>query len=279
MFKRCRPAVEQLKDVQVAFVRPIAVSEECGGMLCFCGGEPTNRSGFQVSETETGNYGVSGSGSHQWELTAGQLGVWHHQRLNPASPIYNIGEYLEIDGNLDLEIFESALRHVVGEVDAFHLHFRVDGEDVRQCIEKSDDWPLHVIDFTAEPDPRSAAETWMETDARRPFDLRNGPIFTEAVLKISSDVFFWYQIVHHIACDGFSEWLVAARVGRVYAALAAGEPVSGGSLEPVSTLLQADYSYRGSAEFERDREFWLGVLAGFEGPVSVSGVCRSWRPG
>ncbi|MGD0558007.1 MAG: amino acid adenylation domain-containing protein, partial [Streptosporangiaceae bacterium] len=230
-----------------------------------------------MSETETGNYGVSGSGSHQWELTAGQLGVWHHQRLNPASPIYNIGEYLEIDGNLDLEIFESALRHVVGEVDAFHLHFRVDGEDVRQCIEKSDDWPLHVIDFTAEPDPRSAAETWMETDARRPFDLRNGPIFTEAVLKISSDVFFWYQIVHHIACDGFSEWLVAARVGRVYAALAAGEPVSGGSLEPVSTLLQADYSYRGSAEFERDREFWLGVLAGFEGPVSVSG--RPGRPG
>ena len=176
-----------------------------------------------------------------------------------------------------------ALRHVVGEVDAFHLSFHEEGEVVWQCIEKSDDWPLYVIDFTAERDPRAAAEAWMRMDANWPFDLRNGPIFTEAVLKIASDVFFWYQIVHHIACDGFSEWLIATRVCRVYAALLAGEPVGGGSLEPVSALLQADYSYRGSAEFERDREFWLDTLAGFEGPISVSrrpgrtGSQESWR--
>ena len=227
-----------------------------------------------MSDTDTNDRDLSTAGNYQWELTAGQLAVWNHQRLHPESPIYNIGEYLEIEGDLDLEIFESALRRVVGEVDAFHLRFRVDGEVVWQCVEKSDDWPLRVIDFTAEPDPRAAAEAWMQADMRHPFDLRDGPIFTEAVLKIASGVFFWSQIVHHMACDGFSEWLVAARVRRVYAALLAGEPVSGDSLEPVSALLQADYSYRGSAEFERDREFWLDALMGFEGPISVSG-----RPG
>jgi nonribosomal peptide synthetase DhbF len=111
----------------------------------------------------------------------------------------------------------------------------------------------------------------MRADRRRKFDLGNGPIFTEAILKVDQDVFFWYQVAHHISFDGFSASLIAARVASVYTALLAGNPVSSGPLEPVSALFESDYSYRGSAEFERDRDFWLDALAGFAGPVSVSG--------
>ena len=224
-----------------------------------------------MSGTEAEEREPPGAGNCQWELTAGQLGIWHHQRLQPESPIYNVGEYLEIHGDLNIEVFESALRHVISEVDAFHLRFHDEGEAVLQRIDKSNDWPVHFIDFSTEPDARAAAESWMRTDMRRQFDLREGPIFSEAVFKIASDVFFWYQIAHHIAYDAFSAWLIAARVSRVYTALLAGDPVGGGALEPVSVLFEADYSYRRSAEFERDREFWLDVPAGFEGPVSVSG--------
>ena len=117
----------------------------------------------------------------------------------------------------------------------------------------------------------------MRADMRRPFDLRDGPIFTEAVLRVTPGVFFWYQIAHHIAFDAFSASLIAARVSSVYTTLLTGEPVRGGALEPVSALLQVDHSYRESTEFERDREFWLDALAGFEGPVSVSG--RQGRTG
>ncbi|MGD0245014.1 MAG: amino acid adenylation domain-containing protein [Streptosporangiaceae bacterium] len=230
-----------------------------------------------MSDTDANDRDLSIAENRQWELTAGQLGVWRHQQLDPESPIYNVGEYLEIRGDLNLEIFESALRQVVGETDAFHLRFHGEGESVRQRMDKSDDWPLHFVDFSAEQDPRAGAAAWMQADMRRKFDLGMGPIFTEAVLKVGQDVFFWYQIAHHIAFDGFSVSLIAARVGRVYAALLAGHPVGSGTLEPVSALLEADYSYRGSAEFERDRDFWLDALAGLAGPVSVSG--RQGRAG
>ena len=227
-----------------------------------------------MSETETGDRELPGAGNYQWELTAGQLGVWHHQCLYQESSVYNVGEYLEIRGDLNLEVFESALRCVIREVDAFHLRFYGEGEALRQRIDKSDDWPLHLADFSAEPDPRAAAESWMRTDMRRQFDLREGPIFAEAVLKIASGVFFWYQIAHHIAYDAFSASIIAARVSAVYTALLGGDHAGGDGLKPVSLLFDADNSYRRSAEFERDRGFWLDVLAGFEGPVSVSG-----RPG
>jgi nonribosomal peptide synthetase DhbF len=54
-----------------------------------------------VPEIEAGRY----------ELTSAQLNVWRHQSLHPERPIYNVGEYLEIRGDLNLEVFESALRH------------------------------------------------------------------------------------------------------------------------------------------------------------------------
>ena len=134
-----------------------------------------------MSEIEADDRERPGAGNHQWRLTAGQLGIWHHQRLHQESPVYNVGEYLEIHGDLNIEVFESALRHVISEVDAFHVRFHDEGEAVLQRIDKSDDWPVHFIDFSAEPDPRAAAEAWMRTDMRRQFDLAEGPIFAEAV--------------------------------------------------------------------------------------------------
>ena len=81
-----------------------------------------------MSEIETGDRELPGAGNYQWELTAGQLGVWHHQRLYQESSVYNVGEYLEIHGDLNIEVFESALRHVIREVDAFHVRFYDEGE-------------------------------------------------------------------------------------------------------------------------------------------------------
>ena len=219
----------------------------------------------------TGNMKLPEAGNARWRLTAEQLGIWHHQRLHPESPLYNLGEYLEIDGALDIVIFEDALRRVIGEVDAFHLRIYDDGEIVWQYIDKSGGWPLHVIDFSAQADPRAAAHEWMRTDMLRPFDLREWPVFAEALLKLAPDLFFWYQSAHHIVSDAFSADLIAARVARAYTASLAGGPIAGDPLGPVSSLLESCHSYQRSEAFEQDRNFWLDALAGFSGPVSVSG--------
>src|SRR5258708_2512788 len=114
---------------------------------------------------------MSGSEGERRELTAGQLAIWHAQQLDRDSPAYNAGEYLEFRGDLDLAVFRAALRQTVAEVDAFRLRF-TDGDEPRQYVDSSDDWPLHVVDVSAEADPRAAAEEWMWADMRRPVDLR-----------------------------------------------------------------------------------------------------------
>ena len=201
-----------------------------------------------------------------WELTAGQLGMWYHERLHAESAICNVGEYLEIRGRLDVELFEAALRRVIGRADAFHIRIHDEDERAWQEIDSSGDWSLRVIDVSPEADPRAAAQEWMRTDMLRPFDLREGPVFAQALLKISSDLFFWYQSAHQAALDGTSFHIVASQVARTYTALLpGGGPSAGDSPRPVSALLESYRSYRRSAEFDRDREFWRDVLAGFPG--------------
>jgi nonribosomal peptide synthetase DhbF len=59
---------------------------------------------------------------HALALSSAQLGIWLAQKLDPSSPAYNIGEYLELNGPIDAGLFEQALRRVVSETDALRVH-------------------------------------------------------------------------------------------------------------------------------------------------------------
>ena len=150
------------------------------------------------------------------DLTGGQLGVWYGQQLSPGDPVYNIGAYLEIHGDLDVDVFEAALRRTVSEADAVHMRFCGDGEAPRQYVDKRCDWPFHVIDVSSATDPGAAAEDWMQADMRRPADLAEGPLFTQALFKVAPGRFLWYQRCHHIAMDGIGAAVVVGRQAEVY---------------------------------------------------------------
>src|SRR5882724_666451 len=140
---------------------------------------------------------MSGPGIEYVKLTASQMGIWQAQELDPDSPVFNVGQYRQIRGDLDIELFAAALRHVVGEVDAFHLRFSGQAAEIRQCVVPSDDWRLHIIDLTGAADPAAAAAEWMRSDVSLPVELRSGPIFREALLRIAPQEHIWYQITHH----------------------------------------------------------------------------------
>ncbi|MEU4924402.1 amino acid adenylation domain-containing protein, partial [Streptomyces parvus] len=212
------------------------------------------------------------------ELMAAQLGIWTAQHLHPDNPIYNVGEYMEINGELDVDLFERALRSAVREAEAVHTRFVGEGEAVRQHVRVSDDWPFHRIDLSGEPDPRARAEEWMRTDMRRPVDMRGDALFTQAMIRLGPDHVYWYQRCHHILGDGFSGPLVNNRIAQIYAALSSGDAYDEGALAPFSNLLDADRAYRGSEEQAKDRAYWGEIFADLPTPVSLSGRIPAGTP-
>ncbi len=87
-------------------------------------------------------------------LTAAQREIWiAEQRLGRGNRVFRVGEYLEIHGGVDPELFAQALRLVVAEAEALHVRFVEGPGEVRQALQEPADWPLPVTDLSAEPDP------------------------------------------------------------------------------------------------------------------------------
>ncbi|WP_185839804.1 non-ribosomal peptide synthetase, partial [Amycolatopsis balhimycina] len=194
-------------------------------------------------------------------LTAAQLGVWYAQRLEPENPVYNIGEYLEIRGDVDVDVLVAALRRALAEAETYRLRFRLENGMPRQYVDAGTDHRIHVADLGASADPRAVAGEWIAADLDRPVDLFEGPPSAHAVFRLGPDRVLWYQRVHHVVLDGTSLSTFAARVADVYTALAAGREPVDGVLKPLSVLLDADRAYLGSPVAERDRAFWLEALS------------------
>ncbi|APH66019.1 non-ribosomal peptide synthetase [Bacillus sp. LR_5] len=211
----------------------------------------------------------------QYSLTGAQTGIWFAQQLDPDNPIYNTAEYIEINGSINIALFEEALRHVIKEAESLHVRFGENMDGPWQMINPSPDVQLHVIDVSSEPDPEKTALNWMKADLSKPVDLEYDPLFNEALFIAGPDRFFWYQRIHHIAIDGFGFSLIAQRVASTYAALMKGQSATDRSFGSLQAILEEDTDYRASEQYEKDRQFWLDRFA--DGPEVVSLADRAPR--
>ncbi|MFJ3788339.1 non-ribosomal peptide synthase/polyketide synthase [Kitasatospora sp. NPDC090091] len=204
-------------------------------------------------------------------LTAAQREIWlAEQSSRTPIPGYRVGECLEIHGPVDRELFETALRRVVDEVDALHVTFVDDGEGPRQVLRESWDWaPVH-LDLSGEPDPRAAAVQWMEQDLLRPLDLARDPLFGHALIEASPTEFLWYLNYHHVVLDAISSSMLRQRVGEVYSALAGGAAVPPCPFGSLRDLVDSDTAYRASTDFAADRAYWTGRFADLPAPTRLT---------
>ncbi|AIK38221.1 D-alanine--poly(phosphoribitol) ligase, subunit 1 [Bacillus pseudomycoides] len=190
-------------------------------------------------------------------LSGAQTGMWFAQQLDPKNPIYNTGEYIEIHGSVDVKTFELAVRKVVMEAESLHVHFEEDAKGPWQVIDDSPEFHMHIIDVSTEENPQKAAEAWMQVDLSTPVNLKKDKLYTEALFKVASNRFFWYQRIHHIVMDGYGFSLLAQRVARVYTAFMNNQSYDERSFGSLYTILKEDAAYRASEQFEKDHSFWL----------------------
>ncbi|WP_018788712.1 non-ribosomal peptide synthetase [Micromonospora sp. CNB394] len=198
-------------------------------------------------------------------LTAAQAGVWYAQQIDGTNPIFNTGAGVVIDGVLDLDALAEAGRRLVTEADVLRIRVEPaagpDGGEPRQVIDDAIRGELTVVDLRNELDPDAAADAWISTDLATLTDLRTGPIFRHALLRLSDDRQIWFQTCHHLALDAYTFALLTGRLAELYTALAAGREPAATPLRPLRDMIEADAAYRASAAFATDRAFWTERFA------------------
>jgi amino acid adenylation domain-containing protein len=202
-------------------------------------------------------------------LSNAQAGIWFAQQLQPSAPAFYIGQYTEINGSLDKDLFLEALRRVSVETDV--LKARVSGQrNIPQLIIGTPvESAIEFVDLSSEIDSDRAADKWMKLDMGRP----PGPEFWRhsfVLFKLRFDHFTWYARYHHMLVDGFGMWLIAQRVAQIYAALCEGKPTSEAAFLPLRLLCEEDLAYHGSEQVKRDQQHWRKYLAGISPALSLS---------
>nr|CBL94655.1 ACMS II [Streptomyces iakyrus] len=207
-------------------------------------------------------------------LLAAQREIWFaEQRLSDGNSVYQVGEYVDVQGEFDREIFERALRSVVAGLDTVHSRFHQDRSRVAQTIDPDRPWELRAVDLSGADDPQAEADAWMRRELSRPTDLTDGPLFRFAVLRLGPERHLWYQNYHHIAMDAYGSALVSRRVAEVYTALTEGRDPGPHPFGSLRELADEDAAYRSAPDFRQDRDFWLGQLGGRPAPSPL--VSRS----
>ena len=185
-------------------------------------------------------------------LASSQQRLWFLYRLEPGSPAYNIPVVLRFSGPLQPACLSAALAEVVRRHAALRTTFvePAAGADAVQVIHPACGWNLPFVDLgrLAPAVRETEAARLAAGEARRPFDLKRGPLLRTALLRLGEPEHRLLATLHHIVADGWSMGVLQWELGALYQAYAAGKP----SPLPKLPLQYPDYAVRQQSWLEGD---------------------------
>ncbi|MBW0146428.1 non-ribosomal peptide synthetase [Marinobacter arenosus] len=178
--------------------------------------------------------------------TESQREVWLAAQFGDgASAAFNESVFVNLQGHVNHTALNGALQALWDRHQAMRGCFSDDGEEM--VIYKDRPAPIYAHDFSSlAPDLRDEQITLLAQSAVvDAFDLFNGPLARLDVIQCSSSETRILLTLHHSICDGWSLYILASELGKLYSNLIA--PSNPSLLEPAPRF--SDY-----ADWERSDE-------------------------
>ncbi|HEX7240613.1 MAG TPA: amino acid adenylation domain-containing protein, partial [Longimicrobiaceae bacterium] len=198
-------------------------------------------------------------------LSFAQERLWFLDRLQPGSAFYNIPVALRLDGKLDAAALERALGEVVRRHEALRTVFAEVEGVAAQVVVPFRGFALPVEDLSGleESERVAVVKRRAAEDAARPFDLREGPLFRAALLRLGAEEHALLLCMHHVVSDGWSMGVLFGELSALYGAYREGRE----SPLPPLAVQYADYAVWQREQLEGealDRQvgYWKERLAG-----------------
>ncbi len=187
-------------------------------------------------------------------LSFAQQRLWFIDRLEQASPQYNVPVALELVGELDVAALQRALDALVARHEVLRSTYRLEDGAGAQVIAPACGVPIGRL--------ASCSPEALQAEAARPFDLGRDLMLRVQLARRSSDVHVLLFATHHIAADGWSTGILVREFAALYEAETRGESAR---LEPLP-VQYADYAAwqrKEAAEpgFQARLAYWKAQLA------------------
>ncbi|HEX3526369.1 MAG TPA: amino acid adenylation domain-containing protein [Thermoanaerobaculia bacterium] len=196
-------------------------------------------------------------------LSFAQQRLWFLDQLSPGDAAYNIHGAVRLRGPLAIAALARSLRAVTARHEVLRCRFAAVEGRPEQTVSPPGGPALPVVDLSCLPAEQRAAEVLRLAldEARRPFDLAQGPLLRTALLRVDAAESVLLVTLHHIVSDG---WSVGVFL-REMAALYGGSPPL--AALPSLPLQYADFAawqrrWLAGDRLEREVEHWRSRLAG-----------------
>src|SRR5579875_2474896 len=206
-----------------------------------------------------------GGTSNSFPLSFAQERLWFLDQLAPANPFYNVFTALRLEGSLQISALEQSFNLLLQRHESLRTTFlSFDGAPL-QVILPSLRTTLPVIDLqeVAAPLQQQLVEQLATQEARRPFQLDQGPLLRVVLLRLAAQTHVLLLTLHHIISDGWSMQILWRELGIIYAALTSGRSWH---LPPLP-IQYADFAVWQRQRLERgelqaELAYWTQQLAG-----------------
>ena len=170
-----------------------------------------------------------------------------------------VGLLVKIDGVVDRDALEWAVRRVVREVEPGRASFEeTDGRVVQRVLEDPE-VDLAFWDLIDSNDALDDVHRIAASIQCAPMPL-SGPLFKFALLQTRPDQYYLFACCHHIVIDGFALGLAGQRIASVYSAVVSGSPVPPALFGSLQDLVDLESEYEASDDYLDDQAYWARNL-------------------
>ncbi|MDB4903557.1 MAG: Nonribosomal peptide synthetase, partial [Mucilaginibacter sp.] len=190
-------------------------------------------------------------------LHPAQQDIYIDQLLNIDSPLYNIGGYIILKGDLSKEKFHEAINTAPQLFDAFKMRFDLEESDfLYQYDSVFNTTGLTELDFTVHEDPAQYARDWMQDRFNIPFQLKREALpFEQYLIKITEQEYWFFGKYHHLITDGYGFITYVQFLAKKYTALLTGEELLFNYPLYHEATVNANEYYHSSA-YQEDGNYW-----------------------
>jgi amino acid adenylation domain-containing protein len=158
-------------------------------------------------------------------LSFAQQRLWFLDQFEPGTPLYNMPAAIRLQGRLDREALQRTLDEIVRRHESLRTRFELHEGVPVQVIAPEMALTIGLADLRDLPlgEREGQARALAQEEARRPFDLANGPLLRACLLCLDEEEHVFVLTMHHIVSDGWSVGVLVREWALLYSAYAQGE--------------------------------------------------------
>ncbi len=202
-------------------------------------------------------------------MSKGQESLWFVHQSDPEASAYNVASAIRLFTPVNLEAFERALNICVQRHAVLRTRYGIkDGQNV-QIIQA--DAPIQLLKTDASSWSQAQLKAQVQADYRQPFDLTQLPLIRAHWYSQGPAQSVFMLVVHHIALDAWSLWVMMEELSSAYQSLSQNRPLD---LPPVPPSYR-DYTHKQQAFLNSQagaehKNYWLEQLKGDPQPLTLN---------